>query len=217
MTIARNIEATAINDIDSAAGIQLATGHSDNSPASALAAVADPSLASCTLTLALSDASNNSCGLRGPGTYAGNSTDFGYSGTGNGYSTAYSAGAANKSQMRTHVLSNGNIIWDIAGNVWEWADAQCDTTSWYNSGAWFEWNNANVTDWEKLVAGPSGSLTSSNGAGQYYGCSASGNALLRGACWYDSAFAGVFTTNLDGGPSPVYSEVGFRCAFSNAH
>jgi hypothetical protein len=33
MTIARKIEVTAINDIDAAAGIQLATGHSDNSPA----------------------------------------------------------------------------------------------------------------------------------------------------------------------------------------
>jgi formylglycine-generating enzyme required for sulfatase activity len=216
MTIARNIEATAINDIDSAAGIQLATGHSDNSPASALAAVADPSLSSCTLTLELSNASNNSCALRGPGTNAGNSTDYGYYGTGNGYSTAYSAGAANKSQMRTHVLSNGNVIWDLAGNVWEWTDAQCDTTSWYTTG-WVEWNNANVTDWEKLVAGPSGSLTSSNGAGQYYGCTASGNALLRGASWDDGAFAGVFAANLFYGPSSVRSDVGFRCAFSNAH
>jgi hypothetical protein len=216
MTIARNIEATAINDIDSAAGIQLATGHSDNSPASALAAVADPSLATCTLTLTLSDASNNSCGLRGPGTYAGNSTDYGYSGTGNGYSTSYSAGGANKSQMRTHVLSNGNIIWDMAGNVYEWTDAQCDTTSWYNTG-WVEWNNANVTDWEKLVAGPSGSLTSSNGAGQYYGCTASGNALLRGANWDHGALAGVFAAILNIGPSSVGSNVGFRCAFSNAH
>jgi formylglycine-generating enzyme required for sulfatase activity len=216
MTIARNIEATAINDIDSAAGIQLATGHSDNSPASALAAVADPSLASCTLTVALSDASNNSCALRGPGTYAGNSTDYGYSGTGNGYSTAYSAGGANKSQMRTHVLSNGNAIWDLAGNVWEWTDAQCDTTSWYTTG-WVEWNNANVTDWEKLVAGPSGSLTSSNGAGQYYGCSASGNALLRGGPWSAGTSAGVFAAGLSSGPSNVGSAVGFRCAFSNAH
>jgi hypothetical protein len=218
MTIARNIEATAINDIDSAAGIQLATGHSDNSPASALAAVAAPSLSSCTLTLELWNASNNSCALRGPGTYAGNSTDYGYSGTGNGngYSTAYSAGGANKSQMRTHVLSNGNVIWDLAGNVWEWTDAQCDTTSWYSTG-WVEWNNANVTDWEKLVAGPSGSLTSSNGAGKYYGCSSSGNALLRGGDYGDGPGAGVFAALLNYGQWYVASNVGFRCAFSNAH
>jgi hypothetical protein len=167
--------------------------------------------------VALSDASNNSCGLRGPGTYAGNNTDYGYSGTGNGYSTAYVAGSASKSQMRTHILNNGNVIWNLAGNVWEWTDAQCDTTSWYSLAGWSEWNNANVADWEKLVAGPSGSLTSSNGAGQYYGCTASGDALLRGAAWYHGSYAGVFAAALNYGPSYVSSTVGFRCAFSNAH
>jgi hypothetical protein len=80
-----------------------------------------------------------------------------------------------------------------------------------------EWNNANVTDWEKLVAGPSGSMTSSNGAGQYLGCDASGNPLRRGADWSLGTLAGVFAAHLNGGPSYVYSHVGFRCAFSNAH
>jgi hypothetical protein len=218
MTIARNIEATAINDIDAAASIQLVTGHSDNGPASALAttAAAEPSLASCTLTLPLSDAGNASCALRGPGTYAGNDTDKGYYGTSNGYNTAYASGGANKSQLRTHVLSNGTVLWDFAGNVWDWTDAQCDTTSWYTTG-WAEWNNSNVTDFEKYVAGPSGSLTSANGAGQYYGCSGSGNAMLRGADWDLGSNAGVFAAHLSSGPSYVLSSVGFRCAFSNPH
>jgi hypothetical protein len=216
MTISRNIEATAINDIDSAAGIQLATGHSDSVPSSALSAAADPSLSSCMLTVALSDASNNSCELRGPGTYAGSSADYGYYGTGNGYSTAYAAGSSNKSQMRTHVLSNGPIIWDFAGNVGEWTDMQCDTTSWYSVPGWLEWNNANVTDWEKLAAGPSGSLTFSNGAGRYNGCSATGNALIRGGSSNEGLNSGVFAANLDLGASSVSNQVGFRCAFSNA-
>jgi formylglycine-generating enzyme required for sulfatase activity len=74
-----------------------------------------------------------------------------------------------------------------------------------------------VADWEKLVAGPSGSLTSSNGAGQYYACSASGDPLLRGGAWDNGAGAGVFAANLLNGPSVVSSYVGFRCAFSIAH
>jgi len=158
MTIARNIEATAINDLESTAGIQLATGHSDNAPASALSAAADPVISSCTLTLPLSDnanASTGSCALRGT---------LPYMGTGQSYTGTYSAGGSNDSQMRTHVLSNGNIIWDLASNVWEWADMQCDTTRWNSSGSWLEWSDGGLTDWEKKVAGPSGSLTSANGA-----------------------------------------------------
>jgi hypothetical protein len=218
MTIARNIEATAINDIDAAADIQLANGHSDTSPASVLTttAGAEPSLASCTLTLPLSDAGNNSCALRGGGAYAGNDTDKGYYGTGNHYGQAYSAGAASKSQLRTLVLSNGEVLWDISGNVWEWTDSQCDTTSWYSTAAYVEWNNPNVVDWETKVAGPAGALVAANGVGQFYGCIASGNGMIRGGNWANGNNAGVFTAFLGLGPSNVSAAVGFRCAFSNA-
>ena len=206
MTIARNIEATTINDLETTGGIQLATGHSDSVPNNALSAAADPVISSCTLTLPLSDAANAStgtCALRGA---------LPYTGTGQSYTGTYSAGVANDSQMRTHVLSNGNIIWDLAGNVWEWTDMQCDTTRWNSNAGWLEWTNAGLTDWEKLVAGPSGSLTSANGAGQYYGCTASADALLRGADWNDGAYAGVFAALLNSAPTLVSTHVGFRCA-----
>ena len=117
--------------------------------------------------------------------------------------------------MRTHVLSNGNVIWDLAGNVWEWTDMQCTTSpsslNWYNGG-WVEWNNSNVTDWEQKVAGPNGSLTSTNGAGQYYGCTASANALLRGADWSAGSYAGVFAVALGLAPTYTGTHIGFRCA-----
>lgn len=218
MTIARNIEATAINNIGGS-GTQLATGYSktgNSSPLAAPPAGAQPSLTSCTLTLPLSDASNASCGLRGPGTYAGNNTDVGYYGTGNGYSQAYSSGGSNMSQMRTFVLSNGNIVWDFAGNVWQWTNALCDTTTWWNSGAYEDWNNASLATDVKF-AGPATAITSANGAGQYYGCAATGDAMLRGGYWLGGSHDGVFAANLTDTPSLVSSSVGFRCAFSNAH
>jgi formylglycine-generating enzyme required for sulfatase activity len=205
MTIARNIEATAINDIDAAAGIQLATGHTDNAPANALAGATEGALTSCTLTSSLADAANASCSLR---------TDTNiYSGTGQSWSASgYVSGGANKSQMRTHVLSNGNVIWDLSGNVWEWTDMQCTSANWNANAGWLQWDNAGLTDWEKKVAGPSGSLTSTNGVGQYYGCTAAGNALLRGANWDNGSSAGLFAVTLDGAPTTAATSVGLRCA-----
>lgn len=218
-TIARNIEATAINDLDADAGLQLATGHSDNAPANSLSesAGADPTVSGCTLTANMEDASNayvaNSCEIRGNGAGGSTDADKGYYGTGQTWSaTGYSAGAANKSQLRTAVLSNGQVIWDFAGNVWEWNDWLCGTSEWYNSAAWIDWTNANLTGYLKYAAGPSGSLTSANGAGQYYGCSANGNAPIRGGNWADTTFGGPFALNLSNAPSFVHTSLGFRCA-----
>ena len=210
MTIARNIEATAINNLDGSSPVHLATGHSDNSPASALAATTDPSLASCTITVALNDAANSSCALKagsaGTGSYYGE-------GAGDYYTGTYSAGATGMAQMRTFVLSNSNILWDMAGNVWQWTDMQCGTTDFPASGTWWDWNSGSLTS-QKPVAGPSGSETSTGGAGQYYGCASVGNAMLRGGDCSKGAGAGVFAANLINAPSSVYTTVGFRCAYA---
>jgi hypothetical protein len=164
----------------------------------------------------LADSSNDSCALRGPGTNAGTSADYGYYGTGNGFSTAYVAGGATRSQLRTQVLSNGNIIWDFAGSLWEWTDMWCDTTSWTNTG-WVEWSNASVTDWGKLVGGPSGALTSANGVGTTSGCNGNGNPMRRGASWADGNGSGIYATAMDTSAAGVHGRYGFRCAYSNVH
>ena len=218
MTIARNIESTTINDLDDDAGLQLATGHSDNAPAAAQLATAgsDPVVSGCTLTSTMENASNAysaaSCEIQGDGSYAGDDNDKGFYGTSQAWSaTGYSAGAANKSQLRTAVLSNGKVIWDVAGNVWEWNDWQCGTSVWNTTG-WLEWNNAGLTDYETSAAGPLTSSTSTNGTGQYYGCTVNRNAALRGGDWLAGAVAGPFTLYLSYAPSNVYTSVGFRFA-----
>ncbi len=217
MTIARNVEVTTINDMDDDASLQLATGHSDNAPANSLAAAsgADPVITTCALTSIMENASNaysaGNCEIQGTGAGGSTDNDKGYYGTGQQWSaTGYVSGVANKSQLRTHILSNRNVIWDISGNVWEWTDAQCDTTSWYNIAAWAEWSDANLTNYEGIVGG-STAYTSANGVGQYYGCTANGNAFLRGGSWSSGANAGAFALYLSNAPSASNTNVGFRC------
>ena len=211
MTIARNIEATAINNLDGSTPVRLATGHSTNNPASALAATTDPSMTNCNVSYALNHANNASCALKASS--AGTGSYYGENGASDYYTGTYSAGAAGMAQMRTFVLSNGNIVWDMAGNVWQWTDMQCGNTAWPHSGNWWDWNNAVLAS-AKLFAGPSGSEIGTGGAGKYYGCTAIGNAMLRGGYWADGADAGVFAAALNNAPSAVYASIGFRCAYA---
>ncbi|MDP4010645.1 MAG: hypothetical protein Q8P72_00270 [Candidatus Roizmanbacteria bacterium] len=100
MTIARNAEAQPTNwSLGSVGNGYLYAGHNDNSPA--LARVASTNDANRS---AYTDASGTTETL----TTATNTAN-GSSGTvGN--------------QVRTFNLSNGSVIWDIAGNVWEWTN-----------------------------------------------------------------------------------------------
>lgn len=233
MTIAENIAATAINDLDADSGLQLATGHSDNGPSSALAAAAaaDPATSGCALTSTMENAANaytSTCQVRGDGSYGGDDTDFGFYGTGQAWSNSgYASGGANKSQLRTHILSNGNVIWDIAGNVWEWTDAiisQVDQPGIGNdggagSGNWGEWNVAyHLVGAAANSRPPDDGWTSTNGIGRLwtYGrdetAATTYRAFPRGGHWSYGANAGAFALNLYNSPSDVYSNFGFRCA-----
>jgi len=282
MTIADNIAATPINDIDSGGGLQLATGHSDNymtfqsntgtataadatiltdssknwtvnqwknmyaynvttgkncyissnaattitcsapitggwnigdsyrviGPLPSLAN-ADPVVSGCNLSLPASDVSNayaaGSCEIRGNGSYSEAATDKGYYGTGNNFGQAYSAGEQNKSQNRVLVLSNGNTVWDIGGNVWEWTDkiSICAEHP-YNLSAtttsnWMEYNLAAGINYQgfSYLRPADDSWSSANGIGKIYtdiGDTASATrAFLRGGGWYSGAYAGAFS------------------------
>jgi len=115
---------------------------------------------------------------------------------------------------RTHILSNGQTIWDMSGNVWEWTNDTCmagtGTGYWQGTG-WIEWTDSTLSDYEKLVAGPAGAYTAANGAGRYYGCSANGNGFLRSGSWDDGSVAGLFNLNLGGAPTSSGTNLGFRC------
>jgi len=227
MTIAENIAATPINDIDAVAGLQLATGHTDNDPANSLAAGTDPVVSGCNLRLPLSDAANAfdaDCQLRDNGGEV-----YGYSGTGGNFwnDIGYLAGGNNKSQLRVHALSNGNTVWDIAGNVYEWTDAiisQVDQPGISNDGGagvanWGEWNvSYYLVGAAANSRPPDDGWTGANGIGRLYTygrdetATTTYRAFLRGGYWSNTSNAGVFALYLHNSPASSSSIIGFRCA-----
>ena len=140
-------------------------------------------------------------------------------------------------QRRTLTLSNGSVVWDMAGNVWEHVQrsvnnvgdntASMSLPACSNGTAGWEWCQYGtaltpyVSAWtsdvqQSLVAPPNSSWNSNQGVGQVYTYGAGGNqgtaVFIRGAYWYYGSFAGAFALNMSWGPSNTYYNVGIRCA-----
>jgi len=111
---------------------------------------------------------------------------------------------------RTHYLTNGETVWDLAGNVWDWnSDVQATTIN--TTAGWVEWNSANIAAGARELYGPlSASYLSANGVGQVYG-GALNNGFVRGGNWNYGSLAGVFALYLNSSPASQYY-FGFRCA-----
>ena len=135
----------------------------------------------------------------------------------------FAAGEANgNASKRIFTLSNGEVLWDWSGNVWEWLygdgdDGTIGTTggvTWRSATGWVEWNitGVNGLDEERPILGASSSAwTSSNGIGKYHG-GASGNVFIRGGSWSYGVYAGAFALDLNYAPGSTGSYFGFRCA-----
>ncbi len=119
---------------------------------------------------------------------------------------------------RTHTLSNGQVIWDFAGNVWEWVDDTITQGEQYinfnqNASNWYEFN---ATDLFKVAqklpyteVGPKETYAtpSSNGLGKIRINTSNGSsanrAFLRGGIWSHGANAGVFALSLSASPTDL--------------
>ena len=136
----------------------------------------------------------------------------GYYGTGN---------TAPSNQRRTLTLSNGEVIWDLAGNVWEWTCAQIIGGDQPTATPGFNWRELTaITRWGALnYSLPTGrGWNSTQGLGKIFSDGTSTNTTLygfiRGGCWNSVATAGAFGVLLSNTPSGTFTNVGFRVAKS---
>lgn len=149
------------------------------------------------------------------GALEGDSNDLnGYSGTGQ---------STPSSQLRTLRLTNGETIWDFAGNVWEWSSGQVSTgqPSGMASWNWYEWTSLSGGTFtvNPFPAGTgltnASSWNSTNGIGTVYGLTS--NSSVRGfsrggGFVYGNALSGLLAINFSASPSSGYSDISFRIA-----
>ena len=125
-------------------------------------------------------------------------------------------------ERRTHTLSNGQIVWDLSGNLWELLNDTILRVNQPNNNSGSFWQEWTVFNTGGSYGGLSYDLTrpsnSSWSSGQnmgrylmYESASASNvsQPLLRGGHYPESSNGGIFT--LGDMPGYGYDRVGFRC------
>lgn len=217
--------------------VNIKRGTDESSPGSALKACADAGtgyrLISNTQwqTLARnaeSVAANWSGGVVGSGSMARGHSDNapgsilensisdadGYFGTGNIATMAYGSGGE---QRRTQTLSNGEVVWDIGGNIWQFVSDHYTELGVHSeiSGGWFQFTNStyfNQGGVNRLLFAPAGLYDSAQNVGQLYG-RAAGSVMRGGPKSEGGSRQGLFATSLAYGVTNSSSEFGFRCSF----
>ena len=142
----------------------------------------------------------------------------GYYGTGNSSSSGIN-------QKRTLTLSNGEVIWDMSGNVYQWTNATIGTNQQPGlageaSYAWKQWNNAsllmnglnaNSQPASTGVTGISG-WSSTQGIGQLYSnySDAGTRGFFRGGYWSGGSNDGILHLALYSSSSSTSASAGFR-------
>ena len=130
-----------------------------------------------------------------------------------------------ETQQRTHVLENGEVIWDLGANLYEWIDYYEPTGKPLpNSDLWQHYadlSSGTTTTIETLrptnflFADWDDSWSVSQGIGKVIvGMENVGGAMVRGARWNKNADAGLFATVLNLEPEMPNIGVGFRCVYS---
>lgn len=135
-------------------------------------------------------------------------------------------GQTSGNQRRTLTLSNGQVIWDISGNVYEWTQEVTtgsgrqpglQTDSSYISRAWSTSNLrlGGFTSSHPGFGSPTGvTWNSSNGVGSVWssGTEDGIRAIRRGGTWNNGGAAGVLALDIYNGPNVANGDIGFRVA-----
>ena len=124
-------------------------------------------------------------------------------------------------QKRTHTLFNGSVIWDLAGNVWEWVDwdmeagLQLGPKTCTNSTNYVELTAISCTELEAISINYlplTTGLSSTHGIGKFSGGPNGG--ALRGGDSGSGVDAGIFMLDLYNPPTGIArSNFGFRCVY----
>lgn len=145
----------------------------------------------------------------------------------NGADPEYGATRDTKAQL---VLSNGETIWDLSGNVWEWTNNTISCAGAICTSAEMPYDATPLSEWIEFTAintygqlsydkiRPSNSLWNTNyGMGRLDTdadvANPSGNvhAFGRGGYWALNSLAGAFTLDLQYAPAYSAYNFGFRC------
>lgn len=143
-----------------------------------------------------------------------------------------------KSQRRTYTLSNGQVIWDFAGNCWEWTSGKVtggepggavgdlgDNRPGYPGFGFRYWSDIRSTGIQGSISPQPSPLDSGviginnwdlkgTGIGTVYSSSIDTveRGVIRGNYWDDGSDAGVFGLWLGDKPNAVMNSTGFRVA-----
>ncbi len=137
-----------------------------------------------------------------------------------------STGNSSGNQRRTLTLTNGEVIWDMAGNVNEWTTGTIAGNAQPGlSGevayAWKNYNNGSLIQnglpnsaYPSFGTPAASAWTSSQGIGQIYSNYGETGlrAFCRGGLWGSGSSAGVLTLLLNVAPSYAGASIGFRVA-----
>ncbi len=173
-------------------------------------------------------ASNWSGAAVGSGTMPRGNSDASYAEPSGGNPEGYQSGSTSTYRtdflhQRTLTLSNGSVIWDMAGNVWQWTNDQIIGQNEPHGTAigwnWYQYNDAGMTYGSLTaaqVAASTPSWMSTQGVGELYSVNTSTLAtpygFVRGGDWNCGGIAGVEALNLNYGPANTVFYIGFRCA-----
>ena len=140
-------------------------------------------------------------------------------------------------QDRTQKLSNGRVIWDMAGNVWEWV--KDDNKTYLDATSTFIWKMTDSTHPSQGTL-EGGLATRQRRAKGHFGphrdysphanaifiklknggyglgyafLDAPQGAILRGGGWDSGISSGIFTTSLNYAATHKDTDLGFRCVY----
>ena len=145
-----------------------------------------------------------------------------------GYDGADPESGTGRNALASLTLDNGEVIWDLSGNVWEWTDwtlggalstnmtqAQKASQGGTPVAAWIEYTVVNTFTANSpaiAILPDNPSFDANEGMGRYY-AGTSGGAALRGGFWVSGAAAGAFALSLGVSSSGTSPGIGVRCVF----